>query len=65
YGIRDQPRFVWIGSVSKRQPHLGAATEATREAMARCDVDNLLAALAGEPPLNLVNPSAWARRRVA
>ncbi|MCR3822599.1 hypothetical protein K3000_22530, partial [Pseudomonas aeruginosa] len=27
--------------------------------------DNLLAALAGERPLNLVNPSAWARRRGA
>ncbi|WVO64575.1 hypothetical protein V2196_22425 [Pseudomonas aeruginosa] len=33
--------------------------------MARCAVDNLLAALAGERPLNLVNPSAWARRRGA
>ncbi|HCD6629458.1 TPA: D-glycerate dehydrogenase [Pseudomonas aeruginosa] len=46
-------------------PHIGSATEETREAMARCAVDNLLAALAGERPLNLVNPSAWARRRGA
>lgn len=46
-------------------PHIGSATEETREAMARCAVDNLLAALAGERPLNLVNPSAWARRQGA
>jgi len=40
-------------------PHIGSATYETREAMARCAVDNLLAALAGERPANLVNPSAW------
>ncbi len=28
-------------------PHMGSATHETREAMARCAVDNLLAALAG------------------
>ncbi|MFV3380468.1 2-hydroxyacid dehydrogenase [Pseudomonas sp. NY15354] len=43
-------------------PHIGSATEETREAMARCAVDNLLAALAGERPANLVNPQTWARR---
>ncbi|WXL24877.1 D-glycerate dehydrogenase [Ectopseudomonas mendocina] len=37
-------------------PHIGSATEETREAMARCAVDNLLAALAGQRPANLVNP---------
>ncbi|MFJ3468307.1 2-hydroxyacid dehydrogenase [Pseudomonas sp. NPDC090201] len=37
-------------------PHMGSATFETREAMARCAVDNLLAALAGERPPNLVNP---------
>ncbi len=36
-------------------PHMGSATEETREAMARCAVDNLLAVLAGERPANLVN----------
>lgn len=36
-------------------PHMGSATHETREAMARCAVDNLLAALAGERPVNLVN----------
>ncbi len=40
-------------------PHMGSATHETREAMARCAVDNLLAALAGERPANLVNPAAW------
>ena len=40
-------------------PHIGSATHETREAMARCAVDNLLAALAGERPGNLVNGQAW------
>ena len=39
-------------------PHIGSATEETREAMARCAVDNLIAVLAGERPANLVNPQA-------
>ena len=43
-------------------PHIGSATHETREAMAQCAVDNLLSALAGERPLNLVNPSAWEMR---
>ncbi|WP_160106985.1 NAD(P)-dependent oxidoreductase [Pseudomonas izuensis] len=40
-------------------PHIGSATHETREAMAKCAVDNLLAALAGERPKNLVNVRAW------
>lgn len=40
-------------------PHIGSATHETREAMAACAVDNLLAALAGERPVNLVNVGAW------
>ncbi|NUT76725.1 D-glycerate dehydrogenase [Pseudomonas sp. C1C7] len=40
-------------------PHIGSATHETREAMARCAVENLLAALAGERPANLVNGRAW------
>ena len=39
-------------------PHMGSATHETREAMARCAVDNLLAAMAGQRPANLVNPQA-------
>ena len=44
-------------------PHLGSATEATREKMAALAVDGLLSALAGERPRHLVNPDAWERRR--
>lgn len=40
-------------------PHIGSATHETREAMATCAVDNLLMALAGERPANLVNTGAW------
>lgn len=40
-------------------PHMGSATHETREAMAECAVDNLLMALAGERPKNLVNVGAW------
>ncbi|WP_095168413.1 D-glycerate dehydrogenase [Pseudomonas sp. Irchel 3H3] len=43
-------------------PHIGSATHETREAMARCAVDNLLAALAGERPANLVNEVVWRQR---
>ena len=42
-------------------PHMGSATHETREAMARCAVDNLLSALAGERPANLVNEELWKR----
>ena len=37
-------------------PHLGSATEETRRAMTRIAVDNVLAVLAGEAPLNPVTP---------
>lgn len=42
-------------------PHIGSATHETREAMAACAVENLLMALAGERPDNLVNPSVYVR----
>lgn len=41
-------------------PHIGSATHETREAMAACAVENLLLALAGERPKNLVNTSVYA-----
>lgn len=44
-------------------PHIGSATIETREAMAGCAVDNLLAALDGQRPPNLVNPSAFDQGR--
>ncbi|WPP02087.1 NAD(P)-dependent oxidoreductase [Pseudomonas sp. HR96] len=41
-------------------PHIGSATEETREAMAACAVRNMIAALQGQRPANLVNPLAFA-----
>ncbi|WPN27518.1 D-glycerate dehydrogenase [Pseudomonas sp. P5_109] len=54
---RDSPLLQLNNLVAT--PHIGSATHETREAMARCAVDNLLAALAGERPANLVNARAW------
>ncbi len=39
-------------------PHIGSATHETRYAMAKCAVDNLLAALASQSLVNCVNPEA-------
>jgi lactate dehydrogenase-like 2-hydroxyacid dehydrogenase len=41
-------------------PHIGSSTRATRLAMAMCAADNLIAALAGERPPNLLNPAVLA-----
>jgi gluconate 2-dehydrogenase len=43
-------------------PHIGSATHETRRAMARCAVDNLLAALSGRALRNCVNPAAGSSR---
>ncbi len=40
-------------------PHMGTASSETRLAMAMMATDNLLAAIAGERPANLVNPEVW------
>lgn len=40
-------------------PHLGSATIRAREGMARKAAENLLAALEGRKPADLVNPEAW------
>ncbi|CAN5149548.1 D-glycerate dehydrogenase [soil metagenome] len=37
-------------------PHIGSASEPTRRAMANCAADNLIAALTGGTPPNLLNP---------
>ena len=42
-------------------PHVGSSTEATRRAMAMTAATNLVAALSGETPPNLLNPDARAR----
>ncbi len=39
-------------------PHIGSATHETRYAMAKCAVDNLLAALENQSLVNCVNPEA-------
>lgn len=43
-------------------PHVGSATEATRRAMAMTAAKNLVAALTGAIPPNLLNPEARERR---
>jgi glyoxylate reductase len=40
-------------------PHLGSASVGAREGMSRLAADNLIAALSGERPPNLLNPEAW------
>lgn len=42
-------------------PHLGSATEATREKMAVMAAENIIAGLKGEKPPNLVNAEAFTR----
>jgi glyoxylate reductase len=51
-GLVDLPNVVLA-------PHLGSATLATRTAMGNLAVDNLLAALRGERPPNLLNPEVF------
>ncbi|SEG11823.1 2-hydroxyacid dehydrogenase [Billgrantia desiderata] len=40
-------------------PHIGSATHETRAAMAQRAVDNLILALKGERPIDVVNEEAW------
>ena len=44
-------------------PHTASATNATRGKMATMAATNLLAALRGEKPPNVVNPDAWDRMK--
>jgi len=44
-------------------PHLGANSWRTRDMMAAMTVDNIIAALSGKMPPNLVNPEVWPHRR--
>ena len=54
------PDFLRLSNVVLT-PHIGSATEATRRAMANCAADNLIAALSGRTPANLLNPQAHSR----
>jgi phosphogluconate 2-dehydrogenase len=57
---RDSPLLRMNNVVAT--PHMGSATHETREAMARCAVDNLITALEDSRPANLVNPKGWEAR---
>jgi glyoxylate reductase len=54
-GLRELENVVIV-------PHLGSATVEARTAMTALAVDNVLAALEGRRPPNLVNPQAWEPR---
>jgi glyoxylate/hydroxypyruvate/2-ketogluconate reductase len=49
------PAFLGLDNVVLA-PHIGSSTEATRKAMAMLAAQNLVAALQGRAPPNLVNP---------
>jgi glyoxylate reductase len=50
------PDFLTLTNVVLT-PHIASASEPTRRAMANCAADNLIAALTGVIPPNLLNPS--------
>ena len=49
------PDFLGLSNVVLT-PHIASASEPTRRAMAMCAADNLIAALSGAQPPNLLNP---------
>jgi len=51
------PEFLKLDNVVLA-PHIGSSTEATRKAMAMLAAQNLVAALQGQVPPNLINPEA-------
>lgn len=55
------PAFLELDNVVMA-PHIGSSTEATRRAMAMTAARNLVAALSGEAPPNLLNPDAQGNR---
>ena len=52
------PGFLALSNVVLT-PHIGSATGSTRRAMADCAADNLIAALSGHRPPNLLNPESF------
>ena len=54
---RLNPEFLRLDNVVL-MPHIGSSTEATRRAMAMTAAQNLVAALTGGKPPNLLNPEA-------
>ena len=55
--LAQSPLFQLSNAVTL--PHIGSATNETREAMANRALDNLRSALLGERPQDLVNPQVW------
>ena len=56
---RFHPDFLSLSNVVLT-PHIASASEPTRRAMANCAADNLIAAMAGQRPPNLLNPDVLA-----
>lgn len=54
---RLNPEFLLLDNVVL-MPHIGSSTEATRRAMAMTAATNLVAAMTGGKPPNLLNPEA-------
>ena len=54
-----QPDFLTLSNVVLT-PHIGSASAATRRAMVNCAATNLIAAMEGNTPPNLLNPEALA-----
>lgn len=54
------PAFLTLSNVVLT-PHIASASGATRLAMANCAADNLLAALTGATPPNIINPDVLSR----
>ncbi|NJD35848.1 MAG: D-glycerate dehydrogenase [Betaproteobacteria bacterium] len=52
------PGFLELDNVAL-SPHIGSSSSATRMAMAMTAADNLVAALSGQRPPNLLNPEVW------
>lgn len=55
------PAFLTLSNVVLT-PHIASASEPTRRAMAYCAADNLIAALTGAVPPNILNPEAQIQR---
>ena len=55
-GLAELPNVILI-------PHLGANSRSTRDRMAAMTAENMIAALSGGMPPNLVNPEVWPHRR--
>lgn len=55
------PDFLTLSNVVLT-PHIGSASEKTRRAMADCASTNLVAALSGKQPPNLINPDVKAKK---